>query len=620
MIIENTNFLRNKFRNIYDTFNNYEPKEYSNKIEVVKSVSGTPTLLLKNDSETMSIHSRYNPEDEAEVILKEYANVMRNYKHISFTGVGLGYIVEAFKKLYPDKEFSIYEPIEDIFEKYINLYAIENKNLTNLCVGQDEDKISAFLDNVLKETEKGLFFLYLPSYKRLFSEECNKFSKILNLAVKRRRSSLATNLGFQKEWTTNSVYNFKFTLDTPDVFAENPDRFKGKTGIIVSAGPSLDFELENLKYIKQNNMAFIFSVGTGTNVLLINGIKPHAALTYDPSQGNMLKVFKEIISYGYDDIPLIYGTSVYRDIPEAYKGPMVHMITGQDSISDYYLQNEKGEKFERVQDAPSIAVLGLELFIKLGCSKIILVGQNLAYYKGQNYGKSIKRDSKINLNSPSIIKVEDVYGNQVETSMGYISAREQMENYIKLFENTQVINTTKYGAKIKGTIFKELDKVIEEDLQKDDIDVNFYDFKNTKLDIQYLKNKQDTMNKHYKQLNNILKAIENNLSKMITIVRNNNFKQLEHSYNVLDELYSNLSKNDFFNVFIYPMIRTNWQYFCDKINEASVQTNQLTRADIIINEYRRFIFVCRKEIKENAKSLFDRVNTTIDDYMSKQEK
>lgn len=620
MIIENTNFLRNKFRNIYDTFNNYEPKEYSKKIEVVKSVSGVPTLLLENDSETISIHSRYNPEDEAKLILKEYANVMQNYKHISFIGIGLGYIVEAFKNLYPNKEFSIYEPIEDIFEKYINLYTVESKNLTNLCVGQDEDRISIFLDNVLNQTEKGLLFLYLPSYKRLFPEECNKFSKILNLSVKRRRSSLATNVGFQKEWTTNSVYNFKFTLDTPDIFAENPDRFKGKTGIIVSAGPSLDFELENLKYIKQNNMAFIFSVGTGTNVLLINGIKPHAALTYDPSQGNMLKVFKEIISYGYDDIPLIYGTSVYRDIPKAYEGPMVHMITGQDSISDYYLRNEDGKKFEMVQDAPSIAVLGLELFSKLGCSKIILVGQNLAFYKGQNYGESIKRDSKINLNSSSIVKVEDVYGNQVETYTGYISAKEQMESYIKFFKNTQVINTTKYGAKIEGTTFKELDKVIEEDLQKDNIDLDFYKLKNTKLDIQYLKNKQDTMNRHYKQLNNIIKTIESNLNKMITITRNNNFKQLERSYSILDNLYNNLSENDFFNVFIYPMIRTNWQYFHDKINEANTQTNQLARADIIINEYRRFVFVCRKEIKENAKSLYDHLNTIIDNYMNKQEK
>lgn len=619
MIIENINFLRNKFRNIYDTFNNYNPKEYFDKIEVANSVSGIPTLILKQDSDIISIHSRYNPKEEAELILKEYAGTMKNYKHVLFLGVGLGYIIEAFTKLYPNTEFSIYEPIEDIFDKYINLNKIENKNLINLCVGQNEDEISTFLDSVLQNTEKGLLFLYLPSYRRLFPKECNNFSEISNLAIKRRRSSLATNAAFQKEWITNSVYNFETTLNTPDIFKENPNRFKGKTGIIVSAGPSLDFEIENLKYIKENNMAFIFSVSSATNALLKNGIKPHAAVSYDPGQYNMLGVFQKIISDGEDDFPLIYGTSVYNDIVEEYRGPMIHMITEQDTISRYYLQDEDNKKYTTVNDAPSIAVLALELFYKLGCTRIILVGQNLSYYKGQNYSAGMDKDRKISidLNSKAIIKVEDVYGNQIESSITYIAAKEQMEKYIKIFNNTiQIINTTKYGAKIEGATFKNLDEVIENDLKKNDIDINFCDLKNTKPDIKYLKNRQDTMNKQYKQYNNIIKDIEKALNKMPIIVRNNNFNQLEHSYNLLNNLYNNLTENDFFTVFVYPMVRTNWQYFSDKINDVNPKMNPLKRADIIINEYRRFIFVCKKEVKENIEYIYNHLNTIIDNNMS----
>lgn len=615
MLIDNTNFLRNKFRNIYDAFNDYRPKEYENKIEMINSVNECPTLMLKKDDDFICIHSRYNPIEEAELIIKEYEAVMQNYKHILFVGVGLGYIIEAFTKLYSNKEFSIYEPIEDTFNKYISLKKIENKNLTNLCVGQNKEEIAQFLNNVLQQTEKGLLFLYLPSYKRLFPKEYDFFSGELNLAVKRKRALLATNASFQKNWISNSIYNFKTTLNTPDIFIENPDRFKGKTGIIVAAGPSLDFEIENLKYIKQNNMAFIFSVSSATNAMIKNNIEPHAVLSYDPGQGNMIGVFRKIIDENDDKFPLIFGTSIYSDIVKEYRGPMAHMITEQDTISQYYLQNTDGKKFEKVNDAPSIAVLALELLYKLGCSKIILVGQNLSYYKGQNYSANMDKERNINidLNSNSIIKLKDVYGNEVESSITYISAKEQMEAYIKIFnKKIEIINTTKYGAAIEGTTFKNLDEIIEEDLKKDDIDVNFYQQKNTDYDIEYLKSKQESMNKNYKEYNSIIKDIENTLYKMTTIVRNNNFKQLEHSYSSLNTLYNKLTENDFFTVFVYPVVRVSWQYFSDKIKDISPRTSQLKRADIIINEYRRFIFVCKKAIKETVEDLYKHLNETID--------
>lgn len=615
MLIDNTNFLRNKFRNIYDAFNDYRPKEYENKIEMINSVNECPTLMLKKDNDFICIHSRYNPIEEAELIIKEYEAVMQNYKHILFVGVGLGYIIEAFTKLYSNKEFSIYEPIEDTFNKYISLKKIENKNLTNLCVGQNKEEIAQFLNNVLQQTEKGLLFLYLPSYKRLFPKEYDFFSGELNLAVKRKRALLATNASFQKNWVSNSIYNFKTTLNTPDIFIENPDRFKGKTGIIVAAGPSLDFEIENLKYIKQNNMAFIFSVSSATNAMIKNNIEPHAVLSYDPGQGNMIGVFRKIIDENDDKFPLIFGTSIYSDIVKEYRGPMAHMITEQDTISQYYLQNTDGKKFEKVNDAPSIAVLALELLYKLGCSKIILVGQNLSYYKGQNYSSDMDKERNINidLNSNSIIKLKDVYGNEVESSITYISAKEQMEAYIKIFnKKIEIINTTKYGAAIEGTTFKNLDEIIEEDLKKDDIDVNFYHQKNTDYDIEYLKSKQEAMNKNYKEYNSIIKDIESTLYKMTTVVRNNNFKQLEHSYSSLNILYNKLTENDFFTVFVYPVVRVSWQYFSDKIKDISPRTSQLKRADIIINEYRRFIFVCKKAIKETVEDLYKHLNETID--------
>lgn len=609
--IENTNFLRDRFRSIYDKFRNHIQSGNSG-VELLQSVSGYPTVLVNG----ICLHSRYDPVDEGDIILKEYRNVIKAYNHILFFGVGLGYIVDSFVNQYPNKEFSIYEPIDDIFDMYISNRSIVYKNLKNICIGSNKDNLNDFLNSVLQQTEQGVLLVYMPSYRRLFKQQYDDFNYEFNLAVKRRRSLLATNSSFQKDWIINSVENFEYTLNTPDIFMENPDRFKGKVGIIVSAGASLDFEIENLKYIKQNNMAFIFSVSSATNSLLKNGIKPHAAVSYDPGIGNMMGVFEKIIDEDMDDFPLIYGSSIYGEIVQNYKGPMIHMITEQDTISKYYLKNKDGRTYETVSDAPSIAVLALEMLYKLGCSKIILVGQNLSYYKGQYYGSDMDKERNLNidLNSPSIVKVKDVYGNDVESSITFIAAKEQMEAYVQRLKNEiEVINTTKYGANIEGTEFMDLDKVIENDLKKDDIDTNFFEYEITDCDIEYLKNQNQKMNQSKKQYESIVRDIEKTLSKTVTLARNRNFNQLERSYNALNNLYEKLISNDFFNVFVYPINRVSWQYFSDQINMLSPNTSALKRADTIINEYKRFIFVCKKSVREIIDDLYNDLQRQIEE-------
>ena len=51
------------------------------------------------------------------------------------------------------------------------------------------------------------------------------------------------------------------------------------------------------------------------------------------------------------------------------------MITSQDTVSNYYLKDVEGKAINIVQDAPSIAVVTVQLLYQLGFSTIILVGQ-----------------------------------------------------------------------------------------------------------------------------------------------------------------------------------------------------------------------------------------------------
>lgn len=71
--------------------------------------------------------------------------------------------------------------------------------------------------------------------------------------------------------------------------------FEGKPAIIVAAGPSLSEEFEHLKFIKENGLAYIFSVGSAINALIEHGIYPDAACTYDPKERNqnVIRIIKD---------------------------------------------------------------------------------------------------------------------------------------------------------------------------------------------------------------------------------------------------------------------------------------------------------------------------------------
>src|SRR5690606_9070724 len=128
--------------------------------------------------------------------------------------------------------------------------------------------------------------------------------------LQNRKSSIATDVSFQKRWTINSIKNFPIVLKTPNVLQDfDKNVFKDKPAIIVAAGPSLNEEFANLKYIKDNGLAYIFSVGSDINALIEHGIYPDAACTYDPKERNQ-HVIKIIKDRNIKEIPLILGSSV----------------------------------------------------------------------------------------------------------------------------------------------------------------------------------------------------------------------------------------------------------------------------------------------------------------------
>lgn len=617
ILVDNINILKKTYPNSWDNIKLAEVSLNKNLVQLEDSNRGYKTLYVEDNGKKTYIHSKYNPIREAESIIEEYKDIKEN-STVIFYGTGLGYHIDAFLNKHSNIDYYIYEPIPELLYQYLSnreIQSLPNKNLKNIILGNRKEVTISFLNNIVGKAKEDLTIIQLPIHKQIFNKEYSEFINLFKTIIKDKRNSVHTNYAFQERWVLNSMINFKEVLLTPNILLNNKDDFKGKTAILVSAGPSLDDEIENLRYIKDNGLAYIFSVGSAINTLLDKNILPDAMCTYDPKIENQ-QVFKKINEKNISTVPMVFGSSAGFETLQQYKGPKFHMITSQDTISKYYLKVYNNE-IEMVNDAPSIAIVTLEMLYKLKFSTIILVGQNLAYRKNKQYSEGIDyHENHIeDLEHKNVTEIEDVYGNQVYTNDGFNRMRRQMETYINIFQDIRVINTTKDGAKINGSVFIPLDIVIKEELKNNIVDKTIFNKLNLPdYDKAYLKKKNLKIKKEYEKIDKLLLDINNILINIKEYKINKNYKQIESMYNKIDIVLDKIEQNDFYKIFIQPTNRVYFDFLYKQINIIAEEKSKLFKVEKVLELFYKTIEVIKKA-KDEIGPLFTQFIQMIDSYI-----
>lgn len=618
ILIDNINYLRDKYPTIWDKLRPLEDHE-NGLFHIEDTRKGDKTLVLNKDDKKIYFHSKYDPIREAEAIIEQYKD-LDDDANVIFYGTGLGYHIDLFTKLKPNSKFYIFEPIPELIQAFLSIRNLKKStynNLIGISVGLEgmDDDISNFIELNRDET----IIIDLPSHKQNFPDEHNKFAEMFLNIVKSRRSSMATDYSFQRRWIINSMKNFREVLSTPNILMENKGEFKDKPAIIVAAGPSLNEEIENIRYIKENGLAYIFSVGSAINTLIYHDIYPDAAATYDPTELNQM-VFEKVKERDIKDIPMIFGSSVGFETLENYPGKKYHMVTSQDKIANYYLESNGDAEIDIVLDAPSIAVVTLQLLANLGFDPIILAGQNLGYLgisqysEGIHYGKELTEEEL-----EKGLWIEDVHGNQIQTNDGFNSMRVQMELYINNMEKGRVINTTKGGAKIEGAEFKELKTIIDNDLQEKVVSDNWLEGDRTNYNEESLKKKVELMDRALDEAYRWIREYNTNLYKIYDLVRNRNFKQLDTMYNKLDISIIALESNNFFTTFILQMNRVQHKLLADAVKISKLEKDIYKKNMDLLNSYKGFIDKCSGDI-ELLKPIYEEMKNDILNYINKDAK
>ncbi|WP_167815201.1 motility associated factor glycosyltransferase family protein [Sporolactobacillus shoreae] len=591
---ENRNILHFKNESLLERLSHSDART-STDIVLETSKNGAPTLKKKIGSTYHYMHSQYNPVREAESFVSGMGDV-QDYDQVLFIGAGLGYIIKAFSVAYPDKKIYVYEPELDVLDAFLEIqdlsepWAAGIRSITN-----NSDEILQTVGQLLDETGKPFYFSVLPFYERNNTEGVNQLLTALKERLINRKSALVTDFSFQQRWILNAVKNFLRVMKTPNILMDlDPSVFKRKPVILIAAGPSLNDELDHLRKIKTEGSAYLFAVGSAINALISHDIIPDAFLSYDPTEKNQM-VAQLVKDRGLSELPLIFGSTVGFETLEDYPGPMCHVVNIQDTLSPLLLQREDGKPVEAVYDAPSIAIITMQILLRLQADPIILVGQNLAYLNSKFYAQGISYDGVKNELSEnqlkSAIKVKDVLGNEVLTSRGYDSMRKEMEMYIGQHPECRVINTTRGGAAIAHTPYQPMDRVLE-GLKPGIVVKGWYDRGNGYNPSAASESAARLLwqGRELKELfGKVVKAL-----RRLKNLKEQHAKATELTLQIekANQFLRRMQKNNFFQSLIVPMMRVQVEHFNKVGNHIRTIVDAGEKTETVLKEITVFLNEC----------------------------
>jgi hypothetical protein len=440
MLQHNIHVLEQKYPAVFELIK--LNTKYSNDYSLGTAKNDALTLKIHVRGKAFFLHSKYDPGREA----AEFAiqNPPGECKHCIIYGFGFGYHIREILKLYPQVQISVYEGNLDIFKlavEKVDISDILQDDRVMLHVDPNQFALLGFLQKDLSNPYCTLIIhnpslLAMPTVmndlKFLFEE-----FRIRSQSSKLNRELMNSNYNY-------NIENYHYPVDK--LFG----KFQNQSVILVAAGPSLDKNKEWLRMAK--GKACIIVVNTALRILLSIGIVPDMVITIDPTP----LVFKHLEELELD-IPMIVLSTCWKGVLEQCKGlKFLALQQGFEPAEKYAKEND----LQLVSTGGSVATAALDIAVKMGFSRIVFVGQDLAFSEQKSHaeGTTFCKDVE---GSSNLRQIQGMYGKKLYTNSSLSMFKRWIEAKICEAKNIQYINATEGGAGIAGTIERTLKEVVE---------------------------------------------------------------------------------------------------------------------------------------------------------------
>ncbi|MDD3013117.1 MAG: DUF115 domain-containing protein [Candidatus Gastranaerophilales bacterium] len=373
-----------------------ELNQLEHSFELLEAKSGDINLLYNG----ILLHDNIDPQEEAYNIFRSLPDNSKSSINVLF-GLGLGYIFKRFALSCKGK-IIILEPNLDILRITLELVDIS----------EDLSKDSIIIVDSIGDLEKYFEKLYfagaevnlkfLDSYALLNPEILAKLRQKIEF-IKGLYESNYNNL-FRNcmDWTIAGIANIPEVLTYNEVESLR-NKFINKPAVIISAGPSLDRNIEFLK--EYQDRVVIFCVGTALKTAVKHGIKPDFLTVVE--HNNCVSQLSGIDTSDMNMILMPFTHEYFHEVPTKRK----FNFYPKNDFTAIWLAKLLEVPLDDYYNKGTVSLCALFSANILGCNPIILIGQDLAYTDGRCYSNdSAYRDLKCiknELNGKFEIKVDN---------------------------------------------------------------------------------------------------------------------------------------------------------------------------------------------------------------------
>lgn len=592
---KNINALREKNARLADVLTSY-------------ILTDVPQLVKENNYYNFTykgkfLHNPTNPLGEAAEIFSKAENTPVAI-HLIY-GLGLGYLfqVTTAKSL---GTVILYEPDLNILRTAFALVDFsDNIKKSNVYITNDFSEACGYIyqKSNMKNTP---LLLSTTAYRELDEDNFNNMVTELQHTIGRFSLDL--------KYTQEKFYDLilKTFKNIPKLVNEVPvsefkDFFKGKTAVVVSAGPTLDRNIETLKKYRDNYV--LITVGTAMKALSANGITPDFLCIIEANDCS-----KQIAGLDLSEVNFITEPYAHPNLRK-FKYKNVYTHTSQNLPVNELWRDLSDTDISEYYSKGTVSYTALNVARILGCSKIVLVGQDLAYIEGQCYSKDsaykdlvckYNEESKKweitakdfesfclslgNYDDPEIRKqkaidrihalnsalyhVKGINGDMIPTESVYAAFIQPLSEYTQGYPDREYINTSLVGAQIDGFKNMPLDEALEgsEKIENKELKTEFkYNAQTIKDNLFKAKESLKSANLIIDEVRKIGRSINNDIKRYRNITPEilKNFKKLVTGYTALSY---DFSKNNKLFDFIMTAERINIDYEMKMTREFTVDS------------------------------------------------
>ena len=430
-----------------------------------------PVLCIRKGEKIKKINSFFSPRNETQYWIEEQ-RIKKNTPVVCLFGIGTGiYAEKILNQLSRDSRLFIYEPEREIVDYIIKAGtdtssgALEKKVSSRIKKILEDERVTIYYEN---DTNRS-FYLFLSArvtytglvglahivhngYQTVYSQSCLRYYKQLNDFRSEMYTNKNTEDFFKDEYVNNAFKNFRFCRKM-NLCSELKDIVpKNIPAVIVSAGPSLDKNIDLLHQLKGHFL--IVAVDTALKYLLNKNIIPDVTVTADPYKP--ADYYSDERSYS---IPCMYTNNANSQILEKITGRLF-LIDGRKEYIELLLNSMNIKTAHEQGFGGSVATTAFSVLVSLDVKNIILIGQDLAY-SGESTHAGGTNDGSNN----ERVYVEGVDGNNVLSRSDWVNYLKWFEDAIKYIQSEKndmrIIDATEGGAKIHGSEIMTLKEAMD---------------------------------------------------------------------------------------------------------------------------------------------------------------